>query len=60
VVPENEGIHVPIPTGAQTVPLADPHWSQNGGRMNGINATFPFYSGRAKKGPKTNLYTIPR
>jgi hypothetical protein len=25
VTPKNEGINVPIPTGAQTVPLADPH-----------------------------------
>jgi hypothetical protein len=30
MAPENECINVPIPTGAQVVPLADPHWSQNG------------------------------
>jgi hypothetical protein len=30
MAPENEGINVPIPTGAQAVPLADPHWNQNG------------------------------
>jgi hypothetical protein len=30
VAPENEGINVPIPSGAQAVPLADPHWNQNG------------------------------
>jgi hypothetical protein len=29
VAPENEEINVPIPTGAQAVPLADPHWNQN-------------------------------
>jgi hypothetical protein len=29
MAPENEGINVPIPTGAQAVPLADPHWNQN-------------------------------
>jgi hypothetical protein len=30
MTPENEGINVPISTGAQAVPLADPHWNQNG------------------------------
>jgi hypothetical protein len=30
MVPENEEINVLIPIGAQTVPLADPHWNQNG------------------------------
>jgi hypothetical protein len=30
VAPENEEINVPIPTGAQAVPLADPHWKHNG------------------------------
>jgi hypothetical protein len=30
VAPENEEIHVPIPTGAQRVPLADPHWNKKG------------------------------
>jgi hypothetical protein len=29
MAPENEGINVPTPTGAQAVPLADPHWDQN-------------------------------
>jgi hypothetical protein len=29
VVPGNEEINMPIPTGAQAVPLADPHWNQN-------------------------------
>jgi hypothetical protein len=29
VVPGNEGINMPIPTGAQAVPLADPHGNQN-------------------------------
>jgi hypothetical protein len=29
VVPGNEGINMPMPTGAQRVPLADPHWDQN-------------------------------
>jgi hypothetical protein len=28
--PENEGINMFIPTGAQAVPLADPHLNQNG------------------------------
>jgi hypothetical protein len=27
--PRNEGMNMPIPTGAQAVPLADPHWDQN-------------------------------
>jgi hypothetical protein len=27
--PGNEEINVPIPKGAQAVPLADPHWNQN-------------------------------
>jgi hypothetical protein len=26
----NEELNVPIPTGVQAVPLADPHWDQNG------------------------------
>jgi hypothetical protein len=30
MAPENEAINVPIPTGAQAVPLANPHWNQNG------------------------------
>jgi hypothetical protein len=30
VVPGNEGMNMPIPTGAQAVPLADPYWDQNG------------------------------
>jgi hypothetical protein len=30
MAPENEEINVPISTGAQAVPLADPHWNQNG------------------------------
>jgi hypothetical protein len=30
MVPENEEINVSIPTGVQAVPLADPHWNQNG------------------------------
>jgi hypothetical protein len=30
VAPRNEGINVPKPTGTQAVPLADPHWNQNG------------------------------
>jgi hypothetical protein len=30
MAPENEEINVPIPTGAQAVLLADPHWNQNG------------------------------
>jgi hypothetical protein len=30
VAPETEVINVPIPTGAQGVPLADTHWDQNG------------------------------
>jgi hypothetical protein len=30
VAPGNEGINMPIPTGEQAVPLADPHWDQNG------------------------------
>jgi hypothetical protein len=29
VAPGNEEINMPIPMGAQTVPLADPHWNQN-------------------------------
>jgi hypothetical protein len=29
VMPGNEEINMPIPTGAQAVPLADPHWNQN-------------------------------
>jgi hypothetical protein len=29
VVPGNEEINVPMPTGAQAVPLADLHWNQN-------------------------------
>jgi hypothetical protein len=29
VAPENEVINVPIPTGAQAVPLVDLHWNQN-------------------------------
>jgi hypothetical protein len=27
---KNEEVNVPIPTGAQAVPLADQHWNQNG------------------------------
>jgi hypothetical protein len=30
MAPGNEGMNVPISTGAQAVPLADPHWNQNG------------------------------
>jgi hypothetical protein len=30
VAPGNEGMNMPMPTGAQAVPLADPHWDQNG------------------------------
>jgi hypothetical protein len=30
VVSENEEINVPILTGAQAVPSADPHWNKNG------------------------------
>jgi hypothetical protein len=37
--PGNEGINMPMPTGAQAVPLADPHWNQNDEGMNGVNAT---------------------
>jgi hypothetical protein len=29
MAPGNEGINMPMPTGAQAVPLADPHWDQN-------------------------------
>jgi hypothetical protein len=29
VVPGNEEINVPIPTGAKAVHLAEPHWNQN-------------------------------
>jgi hypothetical protein len=29
VAPGNEEINMPMPTGAQAVPLADPHWDQN-------------------------------
>jgi hypothetical protein len=29
VVPGNEETNMPIPIGAQAVPLADPHWNQN-------------------------------
>jgi hypothetical protein len=28
----NEGIEIPMPTGAQVVPLVDPHWNKNDGR----------------------------
>jgi hypothetical protein len=31
MAPESEGINVPIPTGAQAIPLADPYWNKNGG-----------------------------
>jgi hypothetical protein len=30
MAPGNEGMNVPVPTGAKAVPLADPHWDQNG------------------------------
>jgi hypothetical protein len=30
MAPENGEIYIHIPTGAQAVPLADPHWDQNG------------------------------
>jgi hypothetical protein len=30
MAPENKGINLPTPTGARAVPLADPHWNQNG------------------------------
>jgi hypothetical protein len=29
MAPGNEGINMPMPLGAQAVPLADPHWDQN-------------------------------
>jgi hypothetical protein len=29
MAPGNVGINMPMPTGAQAVPLADPHWDQN-------------------------------
>jgi hypothetical protein len=29
LAPKNEGKSMPLPTGAQAVPLADPHWDQN-------------------------------
>jgi hypothetical protein len=29
MAPGNEGINMPMPTGPQAVPLADPHWDQN-------------------------------
>jgi hypothetical protein len=31
VTPENEEINVSVPTRAQAVPLAEPHWNKNGG-----------------------------
>jgi hypothetical protein len=30
MAPGNEGMNMPILTGAQAIPLADPHWDQNG------------------------------
>jgi hypothetical protein len=30
MAPGSEGMNVPILTAAQAVPLADPHWNQNG------------------------------
>jgi hypothetical protein len=39
VAPGNEGINMPMPMGAQAVPLTDPHWDQNDEGMNGVNAT---------------------
>jgi hypothetical protein len=39
VAPENEEINMPLPTGAQTVPLADLHLIKMMKGMNGINAT---------------------
>jgi hypothetical protein len=30
MAPGNERINMPMPTRAQAVPLADPHWDQNG------------------------------
>jgi hypothetical protein len=29
MTPENEGINMPMPIGAQAVPLAGPRWDQN-------------------------------
>jgi hypothetical protein len=29
VAPGNKEINIPMPMGAQTVPLANPHWDQN-------------------------------
>jgi hypothetical protein len=29
MAPGNEGINMTMPTGAQAVPMADPHWDQN-------------------------------
>jgi hypothetical protein len=30
MAPGNENMNMPMPTGAQAVPLADLHWDQNG------------------------------
>jgi hypothetical protein len=35
----NEGINMAMPTEAQAVPLADPHWDQNDEGMNSIDTT---------------------
>jgi hypothetical protein len=40
VAPGNEGMEIPMPTGAQEVPLGRPHWDQNDGRGEWMRCHF--------------------
>jgi hypothetical protein len=55
MAPGYEGMNVPIPTGAQAVPLADLHWDQN----DEEDEWDPSYSGRAKKGQSQTSKLFP-
>jgi hypothetical protein len=40
MAPGNEGIEIPMLTGAQVVPLVDPHWDRNDGRNEWMRCHF--------------------
>jgi hypothetical protein len=58
VAPGNEGMSVPIFTGAQAVPLADTHWNQNGEEDEWHQALLLSYCRKAKKGQSHTV--VPR
>jgi hypothetical protein len=59
MAPGNEGINVPMPTGAQTVPLADPHLNQNGEEDEWCRHHFTHLIVEGLKRAKVKPLTIP-